>query len=43
VRDHDADLPVVLTTGDPSLEGVSQALDYGALHYLIKRCPSRSW
>jgi len=39
VREHDADLPVVLTTGDPSLEGVSQALDYGALHYLIKPVP----
>jgi EAL domain-containing protein (putative c-di-GMP-specific phosphodiesterase class I) len=36
VREHDADLPVVLTTGEPSLEGVSEALDYGALHYLIK-------
>lgn len=39
VREHDADLPVVLTTGDPSLEGVSQALDYGVLHYLIKPVP----
>ena len=27
VREHDVDLPVVLTTGDPSLEGVSEALD----------------
>lgn len=39
VREHDPDLPVVLTTGDPSLEGVSEALDYGALHYLIKPVP----
>jgi CheY-like chemotaxis protein len=39
VREHDADLPVVLTTGDPSLEGVSQALDHGVLHYLIKPVP----
>lgn len=39
VRRHDPDLPVVLTTGDPSLEGVSEALDNGALHYLIKPVP----
>lgn len=39
VREHDPDLPVVLTTGDPSLEGVSKALDQGALHYLIKPVP----
>jgi len=39
VREHDVDLPVVLTTGDPSLEGVSEALDHGALHYLIKPVP----
>jgi EAL domain-containing protein (putative c-di-GMP-specific phosphodiesterase class I)/ActR/RegA family two-component response regulator len=39
VREHDVDLPVVLTTGDPSLEGVSEALDYGVLHYLIKPIP----
>jgi EAL domain-containing protein (putative c-di-GMP-specific phosphodiesterase class I)/CheY-like chemotaxis protein len=39
VRAHDPDLPVVLTTGDPSLDGVSEALDYGALHYLIKPVP----
>jgi len=39
VRERDADLPVVLTTGDPSFEGVSEALDHGALHYLIKPVP----
>ena len=39
VREHDVDLPVVLTTGDPSLEGVSEALDHGVLHYLIKPVP----
>jgi EAL domain-containing protein (putative c-di-GMP-specific phosphodiesterase class I)/ActR/RegA family two-component response regulator len=39
VREHDVDLPVVLTTGDPSLEGVSEALDQGVLHYLIKPVP----
>jgi len=39
VRQHHADLPVILTTGDPSLEGVSEALDHGALHYLIKPVP----
>lgn len=36
VRERDPDLPVVLTTSDPSLEGVSEALAHGALHYLIK-------
>lgn len=36
VRERDLDLPVLLTTGDPSLDGVSEALDHGALHYLVK-------
>ena len=39
VRERDLDLPVLLTTGDPSLEGVSEALDHGALHYLVKPVP----
>lgn len=39
VRERDLDLPVLLTTGDPSFEGVSEALDHGALHYLVKPVP----
>lgn len=36
VREHDLDLPVLLVTANPSLETAVQALDYGALRYLIK-------
>lgn len=36
VRSHDADVPVILITGAPSLETAIQALDRGALKYLTK-------
>jgi EAL domain-containing protein (putative c-di-GMP-specific phosphodiesterase class I)/CheY-like chemotaxis protein len=36
IREHDLDVPVVLVTGDPSVETAIQALDYGALRYLVK-------
>jgi len=36
VREHDLDVPVVLMTGGPNLESAVQALEYGALRYLIK-------
>jgi EAL domain-containing protein (putative c-di-GMP-specific phosphodiesterase class I) len=36
VRERDVDLPVVLVTGNPSLETAVQAVEMGALHYLMK-------
>jgi len=36
VRRHDDDLPVLLMTGDPSLDGAVRALDTGAVSYLSK-------
>lgn len=36
VRERDLDVPVVLVTGNPSVETAVQALELGALHYLLK-------
>lgn len=36
VRRHDDDLPVLLMTGDPSLDGAVKAIDNGAVSYLSK-------
>lgn len=36
VREHDLDLPVVLITASPAVETAVQALEAGALRYLIK-------
>jgi len=36
VREHDLDLPVVLMTASPAVETAVQALELGALRYLIK-------
>lgn len=36
VRDRDLDVPVILVTGVPSVETAVQAIDLGALHYLVK-------
>jgi EAL domain-containing protein (putative c-di-GMP-specific phosphodiesterase class I) len=36
VREHDVDLPVVLITGNPAVETAIQALELGALRYLVK-------
>jgi len=36
VRERDLDVPVVLVTGSPTLETAVQALEMGALHYLLK-------
>jgi EAL domain-containing protein (putative c-di-GMP-specific phosphodiesterase class I) len=36
IREYDLDVPVVLVTGEPSVETAIQALDYGALRYLVK-------
>jgi len=36
VRSHDLDLPVVLMTGQPRMETAIQAVEHGALRYLLK-------
>jgi EAL domain-containing protein (putative c-di-GMP-specific phosphodiesterase class I) len=36
IREHDADLPVVLVTGEPSWEGAAAAIEYGVFRYLPK-------
>jgi EAL domain-containing protein (putative c-di-GMP-specific phosphodiesterase class I) len=36
VREHDLDVPFVLMTGGPAIESAVQAVEYGALRYLIK-------
>jgi EAL domain-containing protein (putative c-di-GMP-specific phosphodiesterase class I) len=36
VREHDADIPVVLITGEPSVTTAVKALEYGAFNYLTK-------
>jgi len=36
VREHDLDLPVILITGSPDLGSATEAVEYGALQYLIK-------
>lgn len=36
VREYDLDLPVVLMTGQPNVDGAGTAVDYGAFQYLIK-------
>lgn len=39
VRAHDLDIPVILMTGEPSLESAMRAVEYGAFHYLSKPVP----
>ena len=36
IRAHDDDLPVLLMTGDPSLDGAVKAIDSGAVSYISK-------
>ena len=36
VRRRDDDIPVLLMTGDPSLDGAVRAIDYGAVSYITK-------
>jgi EAL domain-containing protein (putative c-di-GMP-specific phosphodiesterase class I) len=36
IRHHDEELPVLLMTGDPSLDGAVRAIDTGAVSYLSK-------
>jgi len=40
IRERDPDMPVVLLTGGPSIESAVQALEQGALDYLIKPVPA---
>jgi EAL domain-containing protein (putative c-di-GMP-specific phosphodiesterase class I) len=39
VREHDLDVPVVLMTADPRIETAAQAVELGALQYLVKPIP----
>jgi EAL domain-containing protein (putative c-di-GMP-specific phosphodiesterase class I) len=36
VREHDLDLPVILVTGEPSVQTAIRALEFGAFQYLVK-------
>jgi len=36
VRERDRDVPVILITGNPSVDSATQAVEYGALRYLVK-------
>lgn len=39
LREHDADVPVVLITGEPAVSTAVKALEFGAFHYLTKPIP----
>jgi serine/threonine protein kinase/ActR/RegA family two-component response regulator len=39
IRDHDADLPVLLMSGDPDLDTAMKAVKFGAFEYLAKPVP----
>lgn len=39
IRSHDLHVPVILVTGEPTVDTAVQALEYGALHYLTKPVP----
>jgi EAL domain-containing protein (putative c-di-GMP-specific phosphodiesterase class I)/CheY-like chemotaxis protein len=39
LREHDAEVPVVLITGEPTVGTAVKALEYGAFHYLTKPIP----
>jgi EAL domain-containing protein (putative c-di-GMP-specific phosphodiesterase class I) len=36
VREHNLDVPVILMTGGPAIESAVEAMEYGAVRYLIK-------
>ena len=42
IHDEDPDLPVILVTGQPTLESVMRAMEYGAVQYLVKPWRSAS-
>jgi EAL domain-containing protein (putative c-di-GMP-specific phosphodiesterase class I)/CheY-like chemotaxis protein len=35
-REHDLDLPIVMVTGNPTVDTAAKAIEYGALRYLVK-------
>ena len=39
LRKHDAEVPVVLITGEPAVSTAVKALEFGAFHYLTKPIP----
>jgi EAL domain-containing protein (putative c-di-GMP-specific phosphodiesterase class I) len=39
VREHDLQVPVVLFTGEPTMNSAVRAIEYGAFHYLTKPAP----
>jgi EAL domain-containing protein (putative c-di-GMP-specific phosphodiesterase class I) len=39
VREHDLQVPVVLFTGEPTVNSAVRAIEYGAFHYLTKPAP----
>src|ERR1700722_130422 len=41
VRAHDLDVPVILATGEPSLDSAMRAVEYGAFRYLSKPVPAQ--
>jgi EAL domain-containing protein (putative c-di-GMP-specific phosphodiesterase class I) len=41
VRAHDLDVPVILMTGEPSLESAVRAVEYGAFRYMAKPVASQ--
>lgn len=41
IREHDRDLPVIVITGVPAMATAIQAVEYGALHYIVKPCGDR--
>jgi EAL domain-containing protein (putative c-di-GMP-specific phosphodiesterase class I) len=43
IRARDLDVPVILMTGAPDLEGVRTAIDHGALMYLVKPVDSKQF
>jgi EAL domain-containing protein (putative c-di-GMP-specific phosphodiesterase class I) len=40
VRAHDLDVPVILMTGEPTLETAIEAISLGVMHYLVKPTPN---
>ncbi|HUT77993.1 MAG TPA: EAL domain-containing protein [Polyangia bacterium] len=42
VRERDLDVPVILISGNPTIESAVKAVEYGALQYLIKPVDARS-
>jgi CheY-like chemotaxis protein len=42
IRHHDADLPVVLITGDPTVESAAEAIEHGVFGYLPKPFEQRA-